>query len=111
VSFDFGDIVTVAGGVYASKPRPAVVFQRPAPTGDSTIVLPLTSTDNPNIPFRVAIRPTAANGLDRPCHAEVDKISAIRSEALGRRIGHLEAEPLAEATRLAHTLMSPAPAQ
>jgi mRNA interferase MazF len=106
----FGDIVTAAGGGYTGKPRPVLVFQNQSiPTGESVIVIPLTSAANPAVSPRLAVDPTARNGLDRRCFLEVDKLSAIRSDWLGAHVGRLEEEPLAQAVELAHQLLSPGP--
>jgi len=108
VSTDFGDIHLAAGGVYSSKPRPVVVFQNSDhATGESTVVIPFTSENNPDIHYRVAVAPTQANGLGRDCWLEIDKVSAIRTSCFGPVIGRLEAEPLAQAVELARQLMSP----
>ena len=109
VSTAFGDIVLAAGGTYSSKPRPVLVFQNDAwPTGESTIVVPFTSQENPDAHSRIAITPTPANGLDRACWLEVDKLGAIRTSWLGRSIGHLADEPLRACVTLAHQLLAPA---
>jgi mRNA interferase MazF len=106
VSYQFGAIVTAAGGPWASKPRPVVVFQQPtAKTGGSIVILPLTSQENPEIPFRVSVAPTSANGLDRDCFIEVDKISAITSDAIGKQIGQLDTAQLNAAVSLLHQLI------
>jgi len=59
-----GELWTVAGGVYASKPRPALVIQNDAfaETGSVT-VLPLTTTRVDAPLLRVPIAPSADNGL------------------------------------------------
>jgi mRNA interferase MazF len=107
---DFGDIVLAAGGLYSSKPRPVLVFQNNAwPTGESTIVIPLTSRDSPFAHYRVAVAPTPGNGLDRPCQLEIDKAGAIRTAWLGRTLGHLEPGVLQASLDLARRLMSPDP--
>ena len=49
-----GEIWSVAGGVYASKPRPAVILQDDRFDGtDSVTVCPLTSIDVPAPLLRV----------------------------------------------------------
>jgi mRNA-degrading endonuclease toxin of MazEF toxin-antitoxin module len=69
--------------------------------------MPFTSVANPLVDTRVEVQPSAANGLDRPCFLEVDKLSAIRADWLGAPIGRLEDGPLAEALKLARELLSP----
>jgi len=105
----FGDIVLAAGGIYSSKPRPVLVFQNTLfPTGDSTVVVPFTSQENPDAHYRVAVSQTTTNGLDRECWLEVDKVSAIRTAWLGKTIGHLGNVELALVIELARQLMSDA---
>jgi len=108
VTLKFGDVVVAAGGPYTSKPRPVVVFQNFAfPTGKSVVVIPLTSQDNPNVHYRVAVKPSSGNGLDRDCWLEVDKVSALRTSWIGPTIGTLEPGILKQADALARKLMSP----
>jgi mRNA interferase MazF len=108
VSYGYGEIVKVAGGNYASKPRPVLVLQNPDfYTGTSLIVAPFTSVANSEIKVRVAVRPTEANGLDRDCYLEVDKLSAIDVSHIGGRVGKLEPELLKEASALAASLICP----
>jgi len=105
---DFGTIVLAAGGTYSSKPRPVLVFQNGLfSTGESTVVIPFTSQDNPAVHYRVAVMPTPANGLDRRCWLEVDKVSAIRTAWLGKVVGQLEPETLRQTMALAQRLMAP----
>ncbi|MDR0945686.1 MAG: type II toxin-antitoxin system PemK/MazF family toxin [Bifidobacteriaceae bacterium] len=86
-----GDIVTAAAGPYSSKPRPVLVIQDTGVhTGSSVVIIPFTSTANSSIAERVAVKQSSLNGLDRPCWLETDKISAIRSSAVGQTVGRLE---------------------
>jgi len=109
VNWSYGEIVSAFGGVYSTKPRPVLVLQNPIlETGSSVIVAPLTSVQNEEILTRVAITPSKENGLDRHCYVEVDKISAIKTSAIGLSIGHLEEGTLAEVTAVAVSLITPA---
>jgi mRNA-degrading endonuclease toxin of MazEF toxin-antitoxin module len=99
--FARGDIVLVAEGPYSSKPRPVLVLQHSeAYTGDSVVIVPFTTTASDSIKFRVKVNPTKQNGLDRICFLEVDKVSAIRSSAINKRVGKLEANSLGKAASL-----------
>jgi mRNA interferase MazF len=112
VSWEYGEIVTALGGTYATKPRPVLILQNPLfETGDSIIVAPLTSVRNDQNQTRVAITPNKLNGLDRDCFVEVDKISAIKTSALGTSIGHLDEVELREVTALAVSLITPSVAK
>ena len=108
VKWAYGEIVTALGGTHSSKPRPVLVLQNPAyETGSSVIVAPFTSVNNSEIATRVAITPNKTNGLDRDCYVEVDKLSAIKTTAIGPSIGHLKSSELARVTAMAISLLSP----
>lgn len=108
VSAEFGNIALAAGGTYSSKPRPVLIFQNSAfSTGESTVVIPFTSEENPDIYYRVPVSATNGNGLGRDCWLEIDKVSAIRTSWLGPTIGKLEMGPLTQAVELSRQLMSP----
>ncbi|MDR1775607.1 MAG: type II toxin-antitoxin system PemK/MazF family toxin [Actinomycetes bacterium] len=97
----FGEIHTVSGGPYTSKPRPVLIFQDTSIyTGKSIIAIPFTSQKNPDITTRIAVKPSKENGLDRPCFLEVDKLSALNTKYLGEQIGALESSHL-DATKQA----------
>ena len=74
-----GDIVTVAGGVYASKPRPALVVQDDRfDATDSLTVCPLTTTDVEAPLLRVAVPANAETCLSQDSYVMVDKITTVR---------------------------------
>jgi mRNA interferase MazF len=103
-----GDVMLVAGGAYSSKPRPVLVIQNPKyRTGESVIVIPFTSMENPEIDTRIAVSPTPTNGLDRNCFIEIDKISAINTTYIGERIGKLEPALVKKILSTAVKLISP----
>ena len=91
-----GEIWTVSdGGGYAGKPRPVVIIQDDAFDAlDSITICPLTS-DPADLPlFRVALPPTAANGLKLESRIMADKITTVRKSKLGLRIGNLSNEDM-----------------
>jgi mRNA interferase MazF len=90
-----GEVWTVAGGGYAGKPRSAVIIQNDlfAERGSATICL-ITSIDEPFPIFRIAIRPDAENGLAVPSFCMADKITTVRFDQLGKRIGRLSADAM-----------------
>ncbi|MDR2114435.1 MAG: type II toxin-antitoxin system PemK/MazF family toxin [Bifidobacteriaceae bacterium] len=101
-----GDIVLVAGGTYASKPRPVLLQQDSgAETGDSIVVIPFTRTRNDRVPYRVLVNPTPENGLKTECYLEVDKISAVRRTTVGGCIGTLEPDQLSQVNSLLGELL------
>lgn len=92
-----GDVVICAAPGDYGKPRPAVVVQSDLfnPTHQSVVVCPITSelVDAPL--FRVAVQPTASNGLRRPSQVMVDKLIALRRDRIKRRPGVLSADEMA----------------
>jgi len=95
-----GEIWTVAGGVYASKPRPAVILQADVfdQTGSVTVV-PFT-TDPTEAPlFRLELAPDAVNGLRTPCRIMVDKITTVPRANLGLLVGQLGQEDMLRLNR------------
>jgi mRNA-degrading endonuclease toxin of MazEF toxin-antitoxin module len=83
-----------------------LILQRSeAYTGDSIVIAPFTTTANSSIKFRVKVNPTKQNGLDRTCFLEADKISAIRSSAINRHVGKLEANSFEKAILLLTELL------
>lgn len=95
-----GDIVTVAGGVYANKPRPALIIQddRFAATGSVT-VCPLTSTGADAPLLRVPVPADELNGLDQDSFLMVDKLTTIRRSNARTVLGSIEARTLVEFER------------
>lgn len=85
------EIWTVAGGAgYARKPRPAVIVQDDRFDTDSVTMCPFT-TDATEAPlFRLAIMPSAANGLREGSRLMVDKITTVRRSKVGERVGVLD---------------------
>lgn len=95
-----GDIWTVAGAGYASKPRPVIVIQSDSVTGfDSVVTVLLTTYDSTGIPIRVPIRPTPENGLNKQSWAMPDKIVTVKRSSLGARIGRVDDATMQEIGR------------
>ncbi|QXT62361.1 type II toxin-antitoxin system PemK/MazF family toxin [Tessaracoccus palaemonis] len=95
-----GELWTVSGGVYASKPRPALIFQDDAFTATASVtVLPLTSSliDTPLL--RVRVLAGELSGLARDSDVMIDKITTVRRSNLAERVGRVSAEQLAEIER------------
>ncbi|WPJ94204.1 type II toxin-antitoxin system PemK/MazF family toxin [Coraliomargarita algicola] len=92
-----GDVVTcVIAGDYG-KPRPALVLQSNLynRTHASVVVLPITSHCIDAPLFRISLSPGKGNGLKLPSQIMVDKLSALRRDRLGQRIGHVSPAVLA----------------
>lgn len=95
-----GDIVTVAGGVYASRPRPALIVQDDRfDATDSLTVCPFTSTDVDAPLLRVLVTANEANGLDQDSFLTVDKMTTVRKSNARTVVGRLEATTLIEFER------------
>lgn len=95
-----GDIVTVAGGVYASKPRPALVVQDDRfDATDSVTVCPFTTTEVDAPLLRVPVVANEANGLGQDSYLMIDKISTVRRTNARTVLGRLEATTLVEFER------------
>lgn len=95
-----GEIWTVVGGVYASKPRPALIVQDDVFAGtESVTVLPLTSTavDAPLV--RIALPATEATGLDAVSFVMIDKLTTVRRSNVAARIGRVGTEQMIEVER------------
>ncbi len=92
-----GDIWTIVGSGYASKPRPAIVIQSElTDVFDSVVVCLLTSDDSVESVTRVPILPSKQNGLKKSCYIMADKIVTLKKSSLGTKIGTLEAGDVAK---------------
>ena len=93
-----GEIWTVLGNSYASKPRPVLVVQANATSHafDSVIVCLFTSSRSDDIPTRVRIEASTHNGLQKTSWVMTDKVYAARKAELGERIGMLTDEHMRE---------------
>ncbi len=95
-----GDLWTVAGGVYASTPRPALIIQDDRyDATDSVTVLPLTSTlvDAP-LP-RISVGATETSGLRQSSQIMIDKLTTVRRSSVQEKLGRLGATQLVEVER------------
>jgi mRNA interferase MazF len=95
-----GDIVTVAGGVYASKSRPALIVQDDRfDATDSLTVCPFTTTEVDAPLLRVPVAAEEGNGLSQDSYLMVDKITTVRRSNARTVVGRLEATTLVEFER------------
>lgn len=101
-----GELWTVAGGVYASKPRPAVIVQDDAfDLTESVTVVPLTTRliDAPLLRLRVLSGGIA--GLAEDSDVMVDKLTTVRRSNVQARIGRLSSQQMVELERLLVTFL------
>ncbi|MBX0300148.1 type II toxin-antitoxin system PemK/MazF family toxin [Cryobacterium sp. 1639] len=96
-----GEIWTVAGGVYSSKPCPAVILQDDRFDGtDAVTVCPLTSTDVSAPLMRLPLGADVLSGLDAASFVMVDKMTTVRRSNVSQRVGRLSARQLVDLERL-----------
>jgi mRNA interferase MazF len=97
-----GEIWTVAGGVYAAKPRPAVIVQDDLFDATSSVtVAPMTSTllDAPLMRIRITGGNDRLSGLDHDSDVMIDKLTTVRRSNVRVRVGRLTAEQVVEVER------------
>jgi mRNA interferase MazF len=96
-----GDIWTVAGGKdYAGKPRPVVVVQDDSFDATDSITVCAFTTDPTEAPlFRLAMQPSARNGLRATCRLMVDKITTVPKSKVGVQVGRLDDEDVLRLNR------------
>lgn len=93
-----GELWTVSGGVYAAKPRPALIIQDDLFSAtESVVVIPLTTTVADAPTTRIAIPTTT--GVAQPSFAMIDKITTVRRSNLGVQVGRVSATVLADIER------------
>ena len=84
-----GEIWTIRGSGYASKPRPVVIVQANLRSGDSVILCLLTSVDTPEAGYRLPIKANRKTGLKKNSIVMAEKLLTVRKSDLGERIGSL----------------------
>lgn len=86
-----GDLVVCSLSGDFGKPRPAVIVQTNLlnETHSSTVVCPITSCLIDAPLFRILVKPTPENGLLCDSQIMIDRISALRTEKIGSKIGEL----------------------
>ena len=88
-------VIAAERGSYAGKPRPWLVIQNAEMLENaSSITVCAISADAMDASFRVPLEPSAANGLDKPSLALVDKIVTLRAESIVRVAGEVEDAPM-----------------
>ena len=95
-----GELWTVAGGVYATKPRPALIIQDDRYDSTASItVLPLTTTPVDAPLLRLPVQPSATTGVRETSYVMIDKLTTVRRSNIQGRIGRLPAAQLLEVER------------
>lgn len=97
-----GEIWAVAGGVYATKPRPAVIVQDDLFDATSSVtVAPMSSTllDAPLMRIRIAGGDGLLSGLDHDSDVMIDKLTTVKRSNVHTQVGRLTAEQVVEVER------------
>lgn len=91
-----GDIVLVVASGDYGKPRPALIVQSDlfSETHSSLTVCPVTSSLVEAPLFRVPLKPSRLNGLERQSQIMVDKIQTLRRDRVRERIGAIGPAPM-----------------
>jgi mRNA interferase MazF len=95
-----GDLVTVAMTGDFGKPRPAVVIQSDHFEATATVTLLLVSSTLVDAPLvRLAVEPTAGNGLRKPSQVMVDKAMTVQRDRVGTPFGRLDNDTMVAVNR------------
>jgi mRNA interferase MazF len=86
-----GDVVVVALSGDYGKPRPALILQSDLfnETHPSVTVAPVTSTVVDAPLFRLTLEPAAETGLRSVSQVMIDKVTTVKRDRVGRRIGRV----------------------
>ncbi|MDO9423359.1 MAG: type II toxin-antitoxin system PemK/MazF family toxin [Methylobacter sp.] len=90
-----GDLITIAlQGTYG-KPRPALVIQSDLfSEHPSVTILPVTSDLRGTPLFRIPIKPSESNGLQKASEVMVDKVQTVPREKIGAVFGRIAEEDM-----------------
>ena len=101
-----GEVWTVSGGGYVSKPCPAVILQADQFSETASVTLVPCTTDPVEAPlFRLHLTPDEQNGLRSSCRLMVDKITTVPKASLGQRVGRLNDGDLTRLARAAFVFL------
>lgn len=94
------ELWTVSSGVYATKPRPAIIIQDDLFRATSSVtIVPLTATVADAPIARIPVPADATTGIAQPSFAMIDKITAVRRTNLRERVGRVPTSLLADIER------------
>lgn len=96
-----GDVVSVAVQGDYGKPRPAIVVQSDLFNAShaSVTIAPVTTTIVDAPLFRIVAEPSAGNGLRSISQIMIDRLTTIKRDKVGKRIGTIEDETMQRVTR------------
>jgi mRNA interferase MazF len=89
-----GEIWLIAGGMYASKPRPALIVQDDRFDTDSVTVCPFTTTSVDAPLLRLPIPADATSGIHHPGFVMIDKLITVHRANVTEFVGRLSAVQL-----------------
>jgi mRNA interferase MazF len=95
-----GDLVTVVMSGDFGKPRPALVIQSDHFDATATVAVLLISSTLVDAPLiRLAVEPSAENGLRKPSQVMIDKAMTVRRDRVGAPFGRLEDDTMVAVNR------------
>lgn len=97
-----GEIWTVTGGAYVTKPRLAVIIQDDLFDATSSVtVAPMSSTllNATLMRIRIAAGDGRSSGLDHDSDVMIDKLTTVKRSNVHARVGRLAAEQVVEVER------------
>ncbi len=96
-----GDIwIAAARGAYTGKPRPVVIVQdNRFDSTASVTVCPLTTHRVEAPLIRLDVEPTATNGIERPSHIMIDKVTTMPRANVNAQLGRLVDDDLVRLDR------------
>jgi mRNA interferase MazF len=95
-----GDLVSIAIQGDFGKPRPALVIQSDNFDSHATVTVLLVSGTLVEAPlFRIAVQPSADNGLQKPSQIMVDKAMTVKRDKIGAVFGRLDSIHMLEIER------------
>ena len=91
-----GEIWSAAAGAgYVGKPRPVAIIQDDRFDATSSVTVCAFTTGLTDAPLlRQPVEPSPENGLTQPSNLMIDKVTTVRRNKLGERIGILSSEDL-----------------
>lgn len=95
-----GDLVTITLQGDFGKPRPALVVQSDHFDQHASVtVLPVTNSLVAAPLLRITVRPSEANGLQKPSQIMVDKAVTVKRDKAGPVFGRIDADTMVQVER------------
>ena len=96
-----GEVVLVALSGDYGKPRPALIVQSDLfnETHASVTIVPVTSTLLDAPLFRLTLEPSPETGLRSLCQIMVDKVTTVKRDKVGKRVGRVGDDTMVRVNR------------